>query len=245
VRRGYESSWNRVTLAAQLSASKVTHFEWRGEGMLAHTSGRKRLHQLFLLRALEWLRPESVVEVGFGYGLNLLLLSMQMPRVRFSGVELTSAGLSAARALGADPSTPEQLADFSVAPLVDVEAPRRLDLRQGSADALPLADKSVDVAITVLALEQMERIRDAACAELARVARRHVIMVEPFLDWNAEGHRRRYIATHDYFSLRVEELRRYGLEPIVATADMPNKLSFRAGVVVAAVNPAAARSFFS
>jgi hypothetical protein len=239
VRIGYQNTWSRVSLAEQIEASKPTYFEWHGEGMLARAIGRKRVHQLLLVRVFEWLCPSSVVEVGFGNGLNLLLLSMQFPEIGFLGVELTAAGLAAAQVLIDDPLTPQHLHAFAVGPLRDPLAPRRLVMCQGSADALPLADKSVDVAITVLALEQMERIREAALCELARVARRHVVMIEPFADWNADGHRREYIRRHDYFAARVDEMHRYGLHPIVATADIPNKLSFRAGLVVASVGAAA------
>lgn len=235
VRTGYEATWGRTSLQAELDSPKTAHFEWRGAGTRARTLGRKRVHQLLLTRAFEWLQPESVLEVGFGYGLNLLTLSMQFPSIRFSGVELTEAGVANARALAADAGTAQALAPFAVGDLRDLQAPSRLDLQQGGADALPLADKCVDVAITVLALEQMERIRDRALAELARVARRHVVMVEPFRDWNDDGHRRKYIERNDYFAARVDDLSRHGLTPLVATADMPNKVSFRAGIVVAAV----------
>jgi hypothetical protein len=87
----------------------------------------------------------------------------------------------------------------------------------------------------------MERIRAAALSELARVARRWVVMIEPFADWNADGHRRAYIQQNDYFAARTDELSEYGLTPIVVTADMPNKLSFRAGLVVASVAACAHR----
>ncbi len=235
VQDGYEAVWGRVSLADELSSPKTALFEWGNECTLARAIGRKRVHQLCLVKAIEWLQPSSVLEVGFGYGLNLLLLSMLFPSVAFSGVELTRAGVAAASALAADEHTPGILAPFAVSPLRDAAAPRRLALAQGPADALPLPDKSVDVAITVLALEQMERVRAAALAELARVARRHVVMIEPFADWNTEPHRRGYIARHDYFASTVEELKGSGLTPLVATADMPNKLTFRAGLVVAAV----------
>jgi SAM-dependent methyltransferase len=238
VRTGYEETWSRLSLRDQMERSKATYFEWRDEGMLALAIGRKRVHQLLLVRVLEWLRPASVVEVGFGYGLNLLLLSMQFPDIRFLGAELTEAGVAKARMLAADPATPGELSRFAVGPLRDPAAPGRLDLRQGSADALPLGDKSVDMAVTVLALEQMERMRDAALRELSRVARRHVVMLEPFADWNLEGHRREYIRRHDYFAARVSDLEHYGLVPLVATADVPNKLAFRAGLVVAEVEGA-------
>jgi hypothetical protein len=92
--------------------------------------------------------------------------------------------------------------------------------------------------MTVLALEQMERIRPAALREIARVARRHVVMIEPFRDWNSDGHRPSYIKRHDYWSGAIDELSSYDLTPIAATADMPQKLTFRAGIVVAGVNHA-------
>jgi SAM-dependent methyltransferase len=235
VKTGYETTWANLSLQQELEDSKTTYFEWRGEGLLARAIGRKRVHQLLLARVLEWLRPTSVVEIGSGYGLNLLLLSMQFPSIHFSGVELTVAGLETTRALIDDPATPERLASFAVGPLRDISALKRIEIRQGNADSLPADAKSVDMAVTVLALEQMERIRDSALRELSRVARHHVVMIEPFADWNADGHRREYIRRHDYFAARVDELPRYGLIPLVATADMPNKLSFRAGLVVASV----------
>ena len=238
VKDGYEAVWGRVSLEAELTSPKTAYFEWGHRCSLARAIGRKRVHQLCLVRAIEWLRPSSVLEVGFGYGLNLLTLSMLFPEVAFSGVELTRAGVDAASALAADAATAGVLAPFAVSALRDREAPRRLVLQTGSADALPLPDKSVDMAITVLALEQMERLRAGAIAELARVARRHVVMIEPFADWNAESHRRGYIARHDYFASTVDELRGSGLTPVVATADMPNKLQFRAGLVVASVGRA-------
>jgi len=188
------------------------------------------------LRMEENIGPAGALEVGFGYGLNLLVLSMLFPSIAFSGVELTRSGVEAATALAAAASTAAVLAPFAAAPLRDPEAPRRLSLREGGADALPLPDKSVDMVITVLALEQMERVRHAALAELARVARKHVVMIEPFADWNREPHRRGYIGQHDYFAASVDDLHRFSLNPVVATADMPNKLQFRAGLVVASVS---------
>jgi SAM-dependent methyltransferase len=176
-----------------------------------------------------------VLEVGSGYGLNLLLLSMQFPGIQFTGLELTGAGIDATRALASDPSTPDHLRSFAIGPLIDPEAPRRIALHTGSADALPFGDASMDVAVTVLALEQMERIRDRALRELARIARRYVVMIEPFADWNADGHRLAYIRRHDYFSAAVDDLPSHGLRPVVASADIPNKLSFRAGLVIAEV----------
>jgi hypothetical protein len=61
-------------------------------------------------------------------------------------------------------------------------------------------------------------------------------MIEPFKEWNSDGHRPEYIRRHDYWSGAINDLPSYGLTPIAASADMPQKLTFRAGIVVAEVN---------
>jgi hypothetical protein len=81
----------------------------------------------------------------------------------------------------------------------------------------------------------MENIRPQALQELARVARRFVVMIEPFHDWNAEGVPRQYVQVRKYFDAQVGELPRYGMRAVVATADFPNKVTFRAGLVIAEV----------
>ena len=201
--------------------------------MRARTIGHKRVFQLWLAGVIDWLKPQSAAEVGFGWGLQLLALSVQFPHIRFRGVELTNAGVRAAHGFAADPATARLLEGF--VPVRDSAAIERLHLVQGSAEALPLADKSVDMVITVLALEQMERIRDRALRELARVARRHVVMIEPFRDWNSDPRYREYIRRLDYWSAGLEDLSAYGLEPIAAQVDIPQKLTSRAGLVVARV----------
>jgi SAM-dependent methyltransferase len=231
----YSKLWSRLSLDEELSSPKTTWFEWRDVAMNARTVGRKHLHQLLLLRALDRLAPRSVLEVGFGNGFNLLLLAMQRPHLALSGVELTAAGVDAARQLAADSRTRGMLAPFAVDEVRQDAAIDTSVFCQGSAEALPLASKAVDVAFTVLALEQMEQIRDAALRELCRVARRHVVMIEPFREWNADGIRRRHIELRHYFDAATTDLPRYGLKPIVASADFPNKLTFHAGLVVAEV----------
>jgi ubiquinone/menaquinone biosynthesis C-methylase UbiE len=165
----------------------------------------------------------------------LLALSLRFPAIRFGGVELTEAGVRTARTLAADPATAGLLQAFVDDRISDAGGPARLELRQGSAEALPLPDKSADLVMTVLALEQMERIRPAALRELARVAKRHVVMIEPFHEWNAERPYREYIRRLDYWAGAVADLPAFGLVPIAGDADLPQKLTSRVGIVVAEV----------
>jgi len=232
VQRQYDGKWSRVDFEAELRGSRLGWFEWGDRRMRARTVGYKKVFQLWLARVIDWLKPSSVVEIGFGWGMHLLALAVQFPEIRFRGVELTASGVLTARALALDPATPRLLEDFVVDPLRDGGAAARLDLCQGSAEALPLPDKSVDMVMTVLALEQMEQIRDKALRELARVARRHVVMIEPFRDWNSQPRHREYIRQLDYWTAAIEELPAYGLIPVAATADVPQKLTSHAGIVV-------------
>jgi len=208
---------------------------WGTRALLADARGLKRVQLLYLMRLVGALAPASVLEVGFGNGQQLLPLAARFPHIRFAGVELTIAGVGAARAACSEPELPRALRDYAPESLVDLVAPRRLALVQGDASALPFADASFDLVYTVLALEQMEPVREAVLAEIARVARAHAAMIEPFREWNASGLRRNFIRAKGYFSGRIADLPRYGLEPVLVTDELPTKLRMGVGLVVAAV----------
>lgn len=232
VEQKYDSIWRR-SVEEELTGSRPTPFEWSRGGCVAHSIVRKRVHQLLLVRVFEALQPRSVLEVGCGNGLNLLLLSGHFPRVRFTGLELTSAGTSAARDLMRGQALPDPVREFAVAPLLDSTAHSRVAIHQGSAANLPYGDGQFDLVFTVLALEQMHSIQAAALSEVRRVSAGHVVMIEPFRDWNADGARRQHILGFDYFDASVADLRSFGLEPVTVMHDIPNKVSFHAGLVVA------------
>jgi SAM-dependent methyltransferase len=231
--RSYAKTWG-VDFETWLdTAGAVGPCEWRREGMMARVMGLKRVHQLMLMRVFERVQPRTVLEVGSGNGVNLFVLSARFPESSFAGIELTEAGVAAATAVIAKPELPAALQAFSPEPLVDPTAHTRLDVRQGNARTLPFPDGSFDLVYSVLALELMDQIRGEVLPEMRRVSRGHVAMVEPFFEWHASGHRRDLIAAKGYFAQPIEGLDAFGLEPIVATADMPHKLDYQPGLVVA------------
>ena len=106
---------------------------------------------------------------------------------------------------------PEWLERYCPAPVADAGAYRRIRFEQGDACRLAFPDDSFDVVITRQALEQMNKIRDEALSEIARVARHHVVLGEPFADFNREGLRLDYVKAKEYLDLPVAELARFGL----------------------------------
>lgn len=227
IRQEYDKVWSRREFekyALDSVAKRPSPWLWQSRPCFATGIAGTRTRLLLIMQAIEKLAPKSVLEVGCGNGINLILLSCRFPEITFHGVELTQEGVQAATGFQqAMTSLPEHLVAFSPLPVRDPSAFRRIEFRQGTAAELPYADSSMDLVLTVLALEQMERIRERALGELARVARGHALMVEPFRDCNKSGRRRLNVLARNYFRARIDDLPRYGLEPVWATDGFPQE----------------------
>ena len=236
VREFYEEGWDENSAVHQVRQTSVDLFEWRSTGYEAHYPTTPALHNYLVSRSLAATQPETVLEVGCGSGLQLFTLASRHPDIRFFGGELTEAGVREAHKLQAIDELPPELVEFGFDPVLDPQAHKRIEFRQASAAELPYEANSIDVVYTTIALEQMEEIRDAALTNLARVAARYVVMVEPFRDFNLEGIRHDYVRSRDIFGAYVEDLPRYGLKPVFTYSDFPWKVSLGVGLVIAAVD---------
>ncbi|MDP6691505.1 MAG: class I SAM-dependent methyltransferase [Alphaproteobacteria bacterium] len=230
----YGRTWQETTLARLVDTdARAVPCVWGHRRMMAAAPGLKRVHLLHLTRLIDVLRPKSVLEVGCGMGVNLFVLAARFPEIRFHGIDLTASGIEAIRAMAEHENLPQYLLDYCPEPSRDPGAHRRIEVRQGSAAALPYDDNGFDLIYSISALEQMEAIRVDVMRQLKRVAKGHVAMVEAFRDWNRWGMRRNYIVAQDYFACRLNELPGYGLQPLLVSNDMPSKVNMAHGLVVA------------
>jgi len=232
----YSRAWSKVAYAEYDVAGprrRVAPWEWRGERLLATDVGATRVRQLLLTRVVEQRRPRRILEVGCGNGINLMLLAGRFPQVQMTGVDLTREGPLAAAGLQQHAELPKALQDFAPTPLEDATAFRRVGFSRADAGRLPFPDAAFDLVITVLALEQMERLRHQALAEIARVCGGAAFLVEPFRDVNDSGWPRRYVVGRNYFQGRIGELREHGLVPRLALADFPQETFLKACAVLA------------
>ena len=185
--------------------------------------------------AIAQLRPTSVCEVGFGSGKNLLYLANRFPDIQFSGYELTAAGVGLARHMQQLASLPPNIARLvGFGAKQENDCVQRIDFRQGNAAALPAADGGTDVTVTVLALEQMFSIMPQALAEIRRITRKQVIFIEPFLDTN-DWLGRMHLRSRDYLQMATPDLVAAGFRPRAVIRGLPQKLTFRAPMIVADV----------
>lgn len=230
----YDKLWAEYDFERDLSPeANQSPIEWGDIGAFANAAVTQRIHQLAMLHVLRQVMPGSALEVGSGRGLNMLVLAGLLPQVGFTGLELTKGGVDATNAQAALPALPPGLEAFSVEPPSDRTAYRRVKAVRGAAAELPFDTASFDLVYSRLALEQMEPIRPQAMAEMARVSRRYVLMVEPFREVNASGVRRQYIVGNTYFQGAISELGNYGLIPRLVFDDWPAKMTLKAALVLA------------
>jgi SAM-dependent methyltransferase len=236
----YDKAWRAIdygVYAVGAPQRDHTPWQWGARTMFASDVGATRFRQLLLIRLIERVQPRSVLEIGCGNGINLILLAGRFPAIRFAGVELTAAGHEAARGLQARGALPPGMGGFAPLPLADPSAFQRIDFRRGNAVRLPFEDGAFDLVYTVLALEQMEVVRAQALAEIARVAARHTLMIEPFRDVNQALWPRLNVLRRDYFRGRIDDLRQHGLEPVLALDDFPQEVFLKACAVLAERRP--------
>jgi SAM-dependent methyltransferase len=206
---------------------------WSGRALRMKVTGGRRARLLYLMTAIDALRPRRVLEVGFGEGLNLALLANRFPTIEFQGLEYTAGGVQAARAMIGAPSLADHLRDFSPQPLVSNDSHTAIKVTQGSAANMPFQDGEFDVVFTNLALEQMEEIRTAALSEISRVCAKHALFIEPFRDLNETGLARTYVRAHNYFQGRIADLSDFNFDVIAQTTNLPSKIFLNVGIVVA------------
>ena len=145
---------------------------------------------------------------------------------------MTEAGNQVARELQKAETLPPAMSAYTVTPGVDPQAFQRIDFVRGDAVNMQFEDGAFDLVFTVLSIEQMERVRDQALAEVARVSCGHVLNMEPFAEANTTLLRRAHVFGRDYFRGSIEDLRLYGLSPLWATLDFPQEIQLGAALVL-------------
>jgi SAM-dependent methyltransferase len=230
----YESAWSRGFDAYDLSAGCARPEPWihGSRKFLADRAGVPRYRSVMLASVIRALKPKRVLEVGCGNGVNLLLLANAFPDIAFTGLELTEAGNRVARALQEQEALPGPLDRYVPEPQLDGQAFRRIDFRRGDATDMPFETGAFDLVFTVLSVEQMERVRHQALAEIARVSASHVLNLEPFAEANRTLWRRMHVTVRDYFKGSIADMPRYGLDPVWATMDFPQEVQLGAALVL-------------
>lgn len=117
----------------------------------------------YLATIIDGFSPDSVLEAGIGEGTSLVPILRHLKR---RPAHILGFDLSVSRLLFARKHVAEHGTD-------------KIVLFAGKLDRIPLAAASVDVVLTIHALEPNHGHEERMLAELLRVARRHLVLVEP------------------------------------------------------------------
>jgi SAM-dependent methyltransferase len=230
----YEAVWSAGYDRYDINRAPERMSPWlfRSRHLMASAAGAARFRSILLGAVLSKLHTSSVLEVGCGNGINLLLLAGAFPNVSFTGLELTEAGHAAAKALQKETKLPSHILNYMPLAQLDCHAFRRISFIRGDAAHMPFGEGAFDLVLTVLSIEQMQRIRDQALREMVRVSKGFVLNLEPFQEVNRGFWRYLNILSRDYYRGSIDDLANYGLEPIWATTDFPQELMLGTGLVL-------------
>lgn len=78
----------------------------------------------------------------------------------------------------------------------------------------------------------MNNIREDVFHEVARIAKKNVVMFEAFKEWNDKGLKRDSIYLQNYFQGSIDDMIKHGLYPIYIKSDIPSKLKMRVGLAI-------------
>jgi predicted O-methyltransferase YrrM len=150
----------------------------------------------YLAATLDELAPNSLLDAGTGEATSLvpILRHLKTKPAHILGFDLSLSRLLFAR---------RHLAE---------NGDNKTVLFMGRLDRVPLASASIDVVLTVHALEPNHGYEDVILAELLRIARRHLILVEPGYEI-ASAEARARMDRLGYVRDIPETLKRFGYAP--------------------------------
>jgi SAM-dependent methyltransferase len=176
----------------------------------------------------------DILEVGAGYGRTLIPLSYLAPNARFSGLEYTRAGPSAARRYLSEGQTDIGYVVSRLGGSLEKQDVWKT-FQTGNGKAIPWPDNSFDVAYTNLVLEQIPDPADHSpiLKEMYRVSRKAACFLEPWADAQSVLNRA-YIRQISYFGASTAALRKAGFSRVeYRTLDFQHNLNFRLGYAIA------------
>jgi ubiquinone/menaquinone biosynthesis C-methylase UbiE len=172
-----------------LSAASAERYDYQVEVLFGGGAAAMRRQALAplrdaLLEVRDGARSAKLVDIACGTGLFLAEVKRNYPRLAVTGVDLSAPYLAVAR---------RRLAAWS-----------RVALIEANAEALPLADSSVDIVTCVYLFHELpRRTRQAVAAEIGRVLKPGGRLI--FVDSLQTGDEADYDAMLDWFPVAFHE----------------------------------------
>lgn len=159
------------------------------------------------------LKPKNVLEVGCGIGLNIFYLAKIFKNIKFSGVDISDYAINKNNLF------------------VKKNKINNVKFYCINAKDLSFKKNSFDLGYTVLALEQMNKIKIEVIRKIKNIVKKNIILVKPFADINKNLLNFIHTKNSDYFDLHYNELEKLGLSIQKRIDNFPQRLGLAAGFV--------------
>lgn len=151
----------------------------------------------------------SVLEMGSGNGANIMALAVMHPEIKeWYGVELTPEGADAAKGALASPPLVFLAKVTGVSPeeIKKRLSQAKIQFIQGDMTRLPLKNKTVDVAFSCQAIEQLPDTHVDAFKEAGRVSKKYAFFLEEFKEAQKNIFEKIHLKNVNYFRASYREL---------------------------------------
>lgn len=162
---------------------------------------------------IQRLKPKNVLEVGCGIGLNIFYLAKIFKNIKFYGVDISDYAINKNNLF------------------VKKNKINNVKFYCMNAKNLSFKKNSFDLCYTVLALEQMNKIKIEVIRKIKNIVKKNIILVEPFADINKNLLNFIHTKNSDYFDLHYNELEKLGLTIQKKIDNFPQRLGLAAGFV--------------
>ncbi len=181
--------------------------------------------------------PESILELGSGIGINLLVLAVLNPGIKkLRGIELTENGLHHSKNILQKLPIKElvYLTELSEKVIRERLSNRDIEFVQGNILCLPFEDKSFDFVFSMWVLEQNPVEYPKAFMEARRVIKDsgNASFIEEFIEAQENFFQRLHLRNVDYFHASYTEVVKAGFD-VLRFEPMPmSKIKLTYGIVV-------------
>ena len=198
-------------------------FSYKNNMFIASGGLTQRIWQYYLFRCLEKTSPSKVLEIGSGNGINLCLFSSYFEEINFTGIDISLKGVENSIKLK------NKILDESFflgwpLPLKN-KKPGKISFEKCNATKLNFNNQEFDFVYSILALEQMDDIKDKVITEMVRVSNKYVMLIEPFKEYNNSILKFFHHKGSKYFSYTKKNLSDFNLKILEVFEDHPNKVT--------------------
>ena len=190
----------------------------------------QRFWQYYVFSFLKEKQPKKVLEIGSGNGINLCLFSTYFEKTNFHGIDISTEGVKNSNILKTENFEDSFFEGWPIK--AESKLSRNVNFKEQNAKKLSFKDSEFEFVYSILALEQMDDIKDKVIDEMARVSSKYVCFVEPFIEYNRSLLSFFHHRGSKYFSYKIKDLKKHNLKVLEVYDHHPNKVTLGVAAVL-------------